>query len=169
MQGRIHRDMWVSMKVVSHYNLGTALELTLKLLLFLNGRACQGHRLTKLYAGLPAKYQDQLETVFRSIRCTDSSDGLVLIAFVNSATQPSTPTNRDLNCLRDFFEYFDEELNWWKKRYEWESVNKGSWCHYLSDISPFTELINRVMSGIERPSVGGAPGAIPRDIDDLGG
>jgi len=36
MGGRTHREMWESMKAVSHFNLGTALELMLKLLLFLN-------------------------------------------------------------------------------------------------------------------------------------
>ena len=36
MNGRKHHDMWVSMKTVSHFNLGIALESMLKLLLFLN-------------------------------------------------------------------------------------------------------------------------------------
>ena len=59
MNGRKHHDMWVSMKAVSHFNLGTALELMLKLLLFLNKvppkkvPKSQRHRLTMLYDAIP--------------------------------------------------------------------------------------------------------------------
>ena len=156
--GRKHRDMWMSLKTVSHYNLGTALELLLKLVLHLNHRPCQGHRLAKLYDEIPPKYQCQLEDVFQRIRSA-SADGLTLIAFRTSATRhPPAPPNRDMKCLRDFFEYLDEDLQWWVKRYSWESVNQGYWCHYLSDISVFTDLINHVMSGIERRSVAVAEG-----------
>ena len=35
--GRRHHDVWVSMKAVSHFNLGISLELMLKLILRLNG------------------------------------------------------------------------------------------------------------------------------------
>ena len=34
-EGRIHHEMWVSYKTVSHFNIGTALELMLKLILHL--------------------------------------------------------------------------------------------------------------------------------------
>jgi hypothetical protein len=150
MQGRQHRDMWVSMKTVSHYNLGMALELMLKLILRLNQMDGRGHHLAKLYDKIPREYQGQLESAFRL-----PAGGLKLIAFANSAnstTRPSPPPNRDISSLRGFFEYFDEDLRWWEKRYSWESVQAGRWRHYLSDISPFVELINRVMGRIERPS-----------------
>ena len=39
----------------------------------------------------------------------------------------------------------------WLKRYSWESVDEGRPRHYLSDISVFVELINRVMREIDRP------------------
>ena len=38
----------------------------------------------------------------------------------------------------------------WQKRYSWELVGKGRWRHYLSDISVFVELIDRVMRDIGR-------------------
>ena len=63
MKGRTHHDMWASMKTVSHFNLGTALESMLKLLLFLNNIPMPKHHfLTRLHDAIPAKHQKQLES-----------------------------------------------------------------------------------------------------------
>lgn len=56
----------------------------------------------------------------------------------------------DLSNLKGFFEYFDEDVMLWKKRYSWELVEKQRGRQYLSDISVFVEFINRVMRDIER-------------------
>ncbi|WP_420447149.1 hypothetical protein [Candidatus Palauibacter sp.] len=159
MQGRKHRDMWVSMKTVSHYNLGVALELMLKLILHLTNkpipRGKQGHCLAKLYGQIPEEYQDRLESTYRSVL---PADGLTLIAFACTPTRrtpPQPPVNREISNLQGWFEYLDSDLRWWEKRYSWEALDGGRWCHHLSDISTFVELINRVMLQIERPSVAG--------------
>ena len=159
MKGRRHLDMWVSMKTVSHFNLGIALELMLKLLLHLNRiaptevlRGQARHFLTKLHDAIPEKYQDQLESTFQASRIV-LPDGYTLIALTNTASPASgpLPQNRDISSLRGLFEYFDEDMQWWQKRYSWELIDKGHWRHYISDISVFVELINRVMRNIERP------------------
>ncbi len=151
--GRTHHDMWVSMKTVSHFNLGTALELMLKLLLSLNNKPLPNHHiLTKLHDEVPDKYQKQLESTYQASKGV-LPDGFELIAFFNAAsptTAPTPPLNRDISSLRGFFEYFDEDVILWQKRYSWELVEKGKWRHYISDISVFVELINRVMCGIEK-------------------
>ena len=162
MQGRKHRETWESMKTVSHYNLGVALELMLKLILHLNNkpipRGKEGHFLAKLSDELPSERQEHLESVFRTIRTALPPGRLTLIAYVRTATRtrPPPPPNRDISSLRGFFEYLDEDLKWWEKRYSWEAVDEGSWCHYLSDICPFAEFINRVMRQIKRSSATGA-------------
>ena len=153
MHGRNHHDIWVSMKTVSHFNLGIAMESMLKLLLFLNNAAIpRDHLLVKLHDKLPAKRQKQLEEVYQaSIASTPGS--FSLIAFINTASPaspPSGPPNRDISTLRGFLEYFDEDVILWQKRYSWELVDNGRWRHYLSDISVFIALINRVMADIER-------------------
>ena len=57
------------MKAVSHFNLGIALELLLKLLTFINGEAIpQGHELTTLHDDLPPPVQVQLEATFQNIK-----------------------------------------------------------------------------------------------------
>ena len=38
----------------------------------------------------------------------------------------------------------------YQKRYSFELVAEQNWHHYLSDISVFVELINRVMVKVER-------------------
>ena len=156
MQGRRHRDMWMSMKTVSHFNLGIALELMLKLLLHLNQitpmdvvQGKQGHFLTRLHDAIPEKYQKQLELTFQASRAVLPNDD-ELIAFIStsSSASPQRPQHRDISSVRGLFEYFDEDIKWWQKRYSWELIDKREWRHYLSDISVFVELINRVMRDI---------------------
>ena len=153
MNGRTHHDMWVSMKTVSHFNLGTALESMLKLLLFLNNIPVPHHHfLTKLHDAIPAKYQKQLESTYQASRKV-RPDSYELIAFIHTASPtpaPPGPPNRDISSLKGFFEYFDEDVILWQKRYSWELVGKERWRHYLSDISVFVELINRVMGDIKK-------------------
>lgn len=131
----------------------------LKLLLFLNDISLEGiskgkrHSLTKLHDAIPEKYQDQLESTFQASRSV-LPEGWELIAFINTASPTIapgfSPPNRDISSLRDFFEYFDEDVILWQKRYSWELIEKGRLRHYLSDISVFVELINRVLRDIER-------------------
>ena len=153
MQGRTHDDMWVSMKTVSHFNLGTSLELMLKLLLFLNKIPMPHHHdLIRLHDAIPAKYQKQLESTYQASRGI-LPEGYELIAFLNTASPaPATsdPPNRNISSLRDFFEYFDEDVLLWQKRYSWELIEEKRYRHYLSDISVFVEFINRVMQDIKR-------------------
>ena len=152
VKGRMHHDMWVSMKTVSHFNLGTAMESMLKLLLFLNKIPIPHHHiLTRLHDAMPSKYQEQLEATYQARREV-LPEGCALVAFINTATPtPSTrPSNREISSLRGFLAYLDEDVMLWQKRYSWELVGKGRWRHYLSDISVFVELIDRVMRDIRR-------------------
>lgn len=153
MQGRTHHDMWVSMKTVSHFNLGIVLELMLKLLLLVNEKPIpRDHRLTELHDAIPKKYQEQLESTYRA-SCSVVPDGYKLISFLNTGSATATPTrppDRDISSLRGFFEYFDQDVMLWQKRYSWELIEKKRWRHYLSDISVFVEFINRVMQDIRR-------------------
>ena len=101
--GRNHHDIWVSMKTVSHFNLGIALESMLKLLLFLNNVAIpRDHFLVKLHDKLPAKRQKRLEEAYHA-SIASASGGYSLIAFINTASPaspPSGPPNRDISTLR---------------------------------------------------------------------
>ena len=158
MKGRTHHDMWVSMKTVSHFNLGTALELMLKLLLFLDQvpldtvPAARRHYLSELHDAIPPERQEKLEVAYRESKSVlpDRTKLTALLITASTAPQTSSP-ERDISTLKGLFQYLDEDARLWEKRYSWELVDQGRWAHYFSDISVFVELIDRVMRHIDRP------------------
>ena len=148
MSGRKHHDMWVSMKAVSHFNLGTALELLLKLLLVRSGGSVPNrHALAKLYDALSENDRKQLESKYRASR--RKSSNFALLMFNNPGSEPP-PDTRNINSIRGFLEYLDRDVMVSKKRYSWEHARDGVWRYYLSDITVFVELIDRVMKDIPR-------------------
>ena len=158
MEGRTHHQLWVSMKTVSHFNLGTALELMLKLLLVLNQvplenfRNREGHFLTNLYDAIPKTHR-HLESIYRESR-RGHMESFAFLMFVNTAQQmaelkPEWPSEK-IWSLRGFFEYLDQDVMHWQKRYSWEPKAQSRWRHYLDDISVPVECIDRVMRDIPR-------------------
>ncbi len=152
MKNRMHVNTWLSMKAVSHFNLGTALELMLKLIMFISDiRAPHEHTLLDLFDSIPTEWQNRLDSRYKVIEqeCPDYE----LVAFVckdSPTVAPSGPSNRDLDGLRGMLGYFDTDVMMSKKRYSWELFNSGVWCHSMSDITVFTELIDRTMLDIGR-------------------
>ena len=154
MEDRTHHEVWVSMKTVSHFNLGVALELMLKLLLFRNSSDIPTiHSLTKLYDELPERDRQKLDSIHGDI-LRSSREKFDMMVFVSKESQtaglPPEPPSRRNYSLRGYFEYLDEDFKLWENRYLWERVRDGKWRHYLIDISAFVELINRVMRDIPR-------------------
>ena len=154
--GRTHHDIWVSMKTVSHFNLGVSLELMLKLLVFLNNKnkdpIPNHHCLIELLDAIPEKYRKLLEATFQDCMKV-IPDGFEPIAFINSASPDPldySPPNRDVGSLRGFLEYLDQDAMLHLKRYSYELVEQDQFRHYLSDISVFVKFIDRVMRDIER-------------------
>ena len=151
--GRINRDMWISLKTVSHFNLGTSLELMLKLLLLLDDVPFEHkHKLVYLFDQLPEDKQTKLQISFSNL--LGQSKGITLVGFKNtkSAEVPQSPENRPLSKFRDFLEYFDEDVRLWEKRFSYEDIENDEWRHYLSDITVFTKLVHEVTGGIHRGS-----------------
>ena len=146
LSGRKHHDMWVSMKAVSHFNLGTALELLLKLLLIRSGRTAPNrHALAKLYDALSEKDRKELESKYRVSRRESSTFALLMF---NSPGSDAPPDTRNINSLKGFLDYLDQDVMVWKKRYSWEQARDGVWRYYLGDITVLVELIDRVMKDI---------------------
>ena len=158
MNGRRHHDMWVSLKAVSHFNLGTSLELMLKLLLLKNNipitkfKPNERHRLTILHDAIPKPLQKQLESTYRVCIRRSSNRAMFMFKSKESDTEapPPPPPTRNINSLRGFFEYLDEDVMMWEKRYTWEHVKDGRWRYYLDDISMLVEFIDIVMQDIPR-------------------
>ena len=154
-KGRRHREMWVSMKTVSHFNIGIAIELLLKMLLSLNGINYEkNHSLVQLHDLIPSKYQSQLQSVYEDVSRSVTS-GFKLVAFINWDTDDvdDLPVleNRDVDTIRGLFEYLDQDLMVSKTRYSWEIIGGRQWRHYIADLSMLAKTIDRVMADILRP------------------
>lgn len=149
--GRIHRDMWGSMKSVSHFNLGIALELLLKLLLKLNDQGYDRiHGLAALFNELRPPVQQRLESTYEDSRSI-LPEGHEFVAFVTKSSPcPSLPQNRDIGTLKDFFEYFDQDVRLSMMRYSHELIEQERPREYLVKITVFTTFIDRVMGNIGR-------------------
>ncbi len=157
MEWRMHRDVWASMKEVSHFNLGTALELMLKMILLRNEiPPKQRHHLTMLYDDIPEKDWKKLNSEFDEIFKAKPMKWVAVITEEKTAPKPDDPfasmkdrpKRTDSSSLINFFQDFDNKARLWKKRYAWEDVEEKKWRYYLDDISAFTELIDRVMADI---------------------
>ena len=153
--GRTYEDMWASLKTVSHFNLGIALELMLKLLLTRNLRAIpqgwRGHQLTILHDDLPESVKQKLESTFQGSRrvAPDGPDIVALVAITAAGTS-GLPKGRGRKSLRDFFEYLDQVVRLSVKRYSYEEVQQQRPRHYLYSLSVFTTFIDRVLGNIKR-------------------
>ncbi|MCY3886401.1 MAG: hypothetical protein OXG19_01655 [Chloroflexi bacterium] len=153
-KGRQYREMWVSMKSVSHFNISISIELLLKMLLILNGiKYEKNHSLVELHDLIPVKYQSQLQMVYADV--TRSASGFELVAFINWDTDDSDDLpvleNRDVDTVRGLFKYLDQDLIVSKKRYSWELIGTREWRHYITDLSVLARTIDRVMADIQRP------------------
>ena len=128
-------EVWESLKSASHFNLGIALELKIKCLLTLeiDRDPPQHHNLAELYDKLSVDVRRRLNELFQQAQ---SNEEITLEAFVNTATPqtPEGPANPELNNLKDFCIYFDEDMKLSTKRYTWETLSKAEWRHYLSSL-----------------------------------
>jgi len=150
MNERKHHDTWVSMKAVSHFNLGTALELMLKLLLARSGESLsdhEHHELAKLFDNLKEPDQERLEAKYWALRRKYADFSWFIFNRPGSEPPPET---RNINRLKGFFEYLDQEVMIAMKRYHWERARDGDWRYYLDDITLIVEFIDWVMKDIPR-------------------
>lgn len=129
-------NVWESLKTVSHFNLGIALELRLKCFLWLLEMDPGNiHSFVELYDKLCLADSDIAESLERMFEQTTNDHPFSLLAFCLSTdkdTPPERPHNYSVNTLRGFFAYLDEEVGLSTKRYAWENAAKHHhWHHYL--------------------------------------
>ena len=111
MKGRRHAETWVSMKAVSHFNLGTALELMFKLILVINRTDLpQTHSLSHLYNSLPAEWQRRINSKYREAETECGACVLAAVRSSDTPNRPEGPENRDISSLRAMLAYFDADV-----------------------------------------------------------
>ena len=154
-QDRRSREMWVALKTVSHFNLHIALEVLLKLSVWLlTKRAAipKGHELTELYDQLGESVKSLFQEYYDAAQQKADPDDYHCVAFRNTESPiegDAFEKKRSLQSLRETFEYLDEDAQLHLKRYSYEQVEKREWRHYLSDISVFAEFIRDVSDDIQ--------------------
>ena len=141
---------WVSLKAVSHFNFGIALELLLKLLLSINhGKFPPIHKLTVLYGKLPPRVQEELESTYQD----KLKGGFCHLVALSKQPSPHQPfrTKKPPNTLKKVFAYFQNDIQLWLKRYtSFEHIKQGSVLYYVEDLSLFLEFIEDVLEDTER-------------------
>ena len=140
-------NVWKALKNASHFNLGISFELSLKCLIRLSGvephSRKDGHRLAKLLDQLPPDSNSTLANLFlESLNRRPVRLQAFQVTVVRHA--PSPPENRDLRNLREFCDYFDEDVRLWESRYAWERTTTGSWQHYIDPIDTLLNFLDRV-------------------------
>ena len=140
---------WATLKTVSHFNLGTSLELMLKLTLHLSGRPVKPiHTLAELYGDLLEPEQRRLETLFRK---TCQGKSLRLTILVNDhIEQGIKPTHQTIQSLLELLEFLDSRKVLEAKRYSYEQITEPGVLYYIDDISAITEFINKCVDAIWR-------------------
>ena len=121
-----------SLKSVSHFNLGTALELSFKLMLRTWRHPVPAtHKLTELYDALPDEVRTDFDGKFEM-----PPEGDLARSYANGEHPPVLPRLREvLWAPRDYLVYLDHEIGLSGHRYTWETVAKQEYRSYLTDIS----------------------------------
>ena len=140
----------VSLKAVSHFNFGIALELLLKLLLLINhGKFPPIHELPVLYGKLPPRVQEELESTYQD-KLKGGSYHLVALSKQPPPQQPYR-TKQPPKSLKEVFAYFQNDARLCLQRYmSFELTNQGSVLYYVEDLSLFLEFIEDVLADTER-------------------
>ena len=139
-------DTFLSLKTVSHFNLGVAIELLLKYLLRWESHVPRGHGLRELYATLPKSQRDVLEALYH-----DVMPDILTVTILTLSPNPKieAPEGRLLDSLSAFLEYFDTDMDLATMRYVYERFDGDGFAQYLPDLSPFLEFIKRAPRAIQ--------------------
>lgn len=105
-------DRWLSLKSVSHFNLGISLELMLKFLFAWEEMPIsKNHGLARLYGGLSLRMRTRIERAYGTLALNDLA--LQAFAFGRGSQPPPSPKPRTLHTVVQFLNYFDEDVRLW--------------------------------------------------------
>ena len=129
--------VWESLQTASHFNLAISLELVLKALIFLENfrKRRDTHKLSILHDWLIPPTRNRLEAAWAMV---DKSTPIELVAYIHAKTpQINKMKHYKFSSLRDWFVYFDTDLQMYTKRYSWENIAQEKHRHYIKDLRLF--------------------------------
>ena len=136
--------VWIAMRSVLDFNFHQSLELYIKLILRLEDTSYKfEHSLVKLFDLMSEKSQDEFQKLLEE---NPMKEGDEMVAFQAAKSRPKLPepTSPDFGTVRGMFEYFDGELELYKRRYGWETMSRGHWLQFVKDIQPWLKFLDGV-------------------------
>ena len=149
LKGGIPMDGLLATKAVSHFNLGTSLELLFKLILAIEGKQRpKKHPLRFLFDQLSTNWQRKVLSSYNHAR-QGKPECLIVATQIGDSSTGAQPTGGKIDSLRGFLDCLDSDVSVSKQRYIYEPIHSGEWVQFLDDISVFTNMIDRIMSRIK--------------------
>lgn len=138
-------------------NLGFALELLLKLLLYRDsGKVSKTHSLGRVYAGMSPELKKVMANVYRD---TLKMKGDMILTYIYAASPnqikkfpkqdklyriPKQPRPKKLDTLKKLLYFIDRENLLYGKRYEAFSFDHNKWYPFFDRLIPLFEFVRRL-------------------------
>ena len=137
-------------------NLGLALELFLKLLLYQDcKKAVKTHCLSKLYGAMSPELKKMIGNIYRD---TLKAEGGVLLTFVYAASvkqlkklpkhklhkPPKQPSPKKLDTLSKLLNFIDKERLLFEKRYESFDFDSNKWYPFFERLFPLFSFVTNI-------------------------
>ena len=138
-------------------NLGFALELLLKLLLYQDsGKISKTHSLGRVYAGMSPGLKNVMANVYRD---TLKTKGDMILTFIYAASPnqikkfpkqdklykiPKQPQPKKLDTLKKLLDFTDRERLLYEKRYEAFCFDHNKWYPFFDRLIPLFEFVRRL-------------------------
>ena len=159
------------LRAAAHFVLGTAYELTLKLMLRQSGRTVPNrHQLTTLYDAIPDKkiralldeaYQQRMASV------SEHEVGIILTMVTTGDPQLETdPPKPDMTTIRGWFRFMDEDVCSHLQRYAWENPRNKRPTQHMADLTPFCDILKVTLARVGVPPEPTTPTTIHISLED---
>ena len=143
----IPTDAVIATKAVSHFNLGTSLELMFKLLLsYENKKVPEMHSLRSLYNQLSAAWQRKVLSCYNKAK--EGKLECLHVAIQKQDSVGAGPSGKAIKNWQELLSCFDDDIKLSTHRYSWEQMGDGHWVQFMDDITVITDTIDLVMQRI---------------------
>ena len=159
------------LRAAAHFVLGTAYELTLKLMLRQSEVAPPGHhRLVGLYDSMPnnamrAILDDAYQQGTTSVSYQEATIVITKVV-ANKSEIGSDPPNPDLTTVRDWLHFMDKDVRHHLQRFAWEDRRCKRATQHLADLSPFCEILKVTLENVGVPPEPTTPHHVYMGIED---
>lgn len=144
-KGGVSENQVIANKAVSHFLLGSALELMYKLILSFEGakKLREGHSLSALHDDLSSGWKKKVIACYDKAR--EGKPPCLHIAYSRWGSVGAAPRGGPIKNYKEYLACFDNEMHLATHRYSWERVRDGNWVYFIDDFTMLTDTIDGVM------------------------